>query len=41
MRKADVYFRDMKAGQLAEDENGYLFSAGLPSRVCNRSSRWM
>jgi serine/threonine-protein kinase HipA len=25
MRKADVYFRDMKAGQLAEDESGYLF----------------
>lgn len=25
MRKADVFFRDVKAGQLIEDENGYLF----------------
>jgi serine/threonine-protein kinase HipA len=25
MRKADVYYRDMKAGQLVEDENGYSF----------------
>ena len=25
MRKADVFYRDVKAGQLAEDENGYSF----------------
>lgn len=25
MRKADVYYRDMKAGQLIEDANGYIF----------------
>ena len=25
MRKADVYYRDIKAGQLTEDENGYTF----------------
>ena len=25
MRRADVYYRNMKAGQLVEDENGYLF----------------
>lgn len=25
MRKADIYFREVKAGQLTEDENGYLF----------------
>jgi len=25
MRKADIYFRKVKAGQLTEDENGYLF----------------
>ena len=26
MRKAEVYYRDKKAGLLTEDENGYLFS---------------
>ena len=25
MRKADVFFRDVKAGQLVEDDNGYSF----------------
>ena len=25
MRKAEVYYRDTKAGLLTEDENGYLF----------------
>ena len=25
MRRADVYYRDMKAGQLIEDANGYTF----------------
>ena len=25
MRKADVYYKDVKAGQLTEDDNGYLF----------------
>lgn len=25
MRKADVYYRDRKAGQLIEDANGYTF----------------
>ena len=25
MRRAEVYYRDVKAGRLVEDENGYLF----------------
>ena len=25
MRRAEVYYRDTKAGLLTEDENGYLF----------------
>ena len=25
MRKADVFYRDVKAGQLTEDDNGYSF----------------
>ena len=25
MRKADVYYKEMKAGQLTEDDSGYLF----------------
>ena len=34
MKKADVFYRETKVGQLVEDENGYSFSYDEDIRKC-------